>query len=367
MAETVLESAIPPHLQVPRTCPMRLPADYEPAFPAYCARLSPATRDVVMTIVGAQHADQNAATEAHALAKIMSYIKQEPGLNSPKHWDMASVTDAQGFYNECVIAYWDDKATFEAWRSSSGFKDWWQSLDADTEQHGWWLEVLLPSIDRVETVYSDLNEPEGHGHMREKLSSAIQEHVYWGSMRDRLPASQTDELVGEKAVTPDLPTDTTKARVRIPGKQNLCIIRSGQDWSKTNPEERKLYLDTMHPVLIKGMTFLRDNGDDVGCYSCRFMDIVDQKSMKSGDTDQTFGLAYFDDIANLEKWSREHQTHLNIFGGFLQYVKKLNFNVTLHLYHEVFVLKPEQQIFEYVGCHAKTGMMRHLQSKSNEA
>jgi hypothetical protein len=37
--------------------------------------------------------------------------------------------------------------------------------------------------------------------------------------------------------------------------QESVIIRSGQDWSDTLPEDRKLYLETMHPVLRKGMNF----------------------------------------------------------------------------------------------------------------
>lgn len=56
-----------------------------------------------------------------------------------------------------------------------------------------------------------------------------------------------------------------------PRKQNLTLIRSGQDWSSTTPSERTLYLTTLHPTLTKGMAYLRDHGDQVGCYSCRFI------------------------------------------------------------------------------------------------
>lgn len=367
MTAKVLESAIPEHLHVPRTCPARMPPEYEPSFPAYCARFSPSVNDVVMAIIGAQHqnTDVEAATNAKALQQILSFVKGSTS-DSPKHFDIASVTDAQGWYNEVVIAYWDDKVKFDSWKSASGFDSWWKGLDPKQEQNGWFQETFLPSMDRVETIYSDVNpgtSPEAHGAMSDHMSGLIREHVYWGSMRDRLPVSQTDELVGEKADNANLQSDTISTRIQIPGKQNLCIIRSGQDWSKTNLEERPLYLDTMHPVLIEGMDFLRDHGDQVGCYSCRLMKIIDANSLSS-DTDQTFGLAYFDDIASLEKWSKEHKTHLKIFGGFLKYVKKLDMNITLRLYHEVFVLKPEQQYFEYVGCHPGTGMLGGLNQRS---
>lgn len=368
MGDVGLESAVPKHLQVPRTCPKRMPADYQPAFPAFCARFSPDVQKIVMAVFGAQHRSISEAEDAKALTKILSFVN-EPNAKAqqPKHYDLASVKDAQGLYNECVVAYWDDPSTYESWRKSSGFEKWWTGLDPEKERHGWFQEIFLPTVDRAETLYSSsqpgVKDPEGHGVMSETLSGMIQEHVYWGSMRDRLPISQTDELVGEKAVDPEDEGYPPKSRIRVAGKQNLCLIRSGQDWSKTKPAERKLYTETMHPVLAEGMNFLRDHGEEVGCYSCRLMDVLDPKTMETG-TEKTFGLAYFDDIASLEDWSKEHKTHLNIFHGFLQYVQKLNFDVTLHLYHEVYVLKPEQQILEYVACQPGTGMLGGLRDRS---
>ncbi|KAI8633572.1 hem-containing dehydratase-domain containing protein [Xylariaceae sp. FL1651] len=127
-------------------------------------------------------------------------------------------------------------------------------------------------------------------------------------------------------------------------------------WEDTYPRERELCLGEMYPVLVEGMDFLRDHGDEVGCYSCRLMDIVDPATGRT-DRDRTFGLAYFDELPSLERWSREHLTHLAIFGGFLRYARKLQNNITLRLFHEVLVLKLEQQLLEYVGCHAATGML----------
>lgn len=194
--------------------------------------------------------------------------------------------------------------------------------------------------------------------MRKGMSGAVQEHGYWGSMRDRIPASQTDDLAGAKATADDFKGNEAVGprRITIPGKKDLAVIRSGQDWLDTTPEERELYLETMQPVLIKGMDFLRDHGDEVGCYSCRFMQIVDPVTAKPDKIDRTFGLAYFDDLASLERWCKEHPTHLAIFGGFHQYARKLQNNVTLRVFHEVMVLEPEQQLFEYVACPG-TGML----------
>lgn len=206
-------------------------------------------------------------------------------------------------------------------------------------------------------------------------------------MRDRMAAAQTDPLIGEKAFpnnssSPELADkkekqkiiDTRSQRIHIPGRPNLAMIRSGQDWSNTTPHERSLYLDTMHPVLTKGMTFLRDHGSEVGCISNRFMTCTPKTPSSSitsqnntttttctttttTTTDRTFGLAYFDDLTSLEGWSKQHRTHLDIFARFLSYAAELQNQVSLRLFHEVMVLKPEQQFFEYVGCHDGTGML----------
>ena len=360
----MLEPAIPEHLVRERTRPASTPPNYEPPFPAYCARFPRSTKDLVMAIVGAQYGSA-ADDDGSAMSTVLRYIKESPDTETrPAFWELISVTDTSGAYNIAVIAYWPSKASYTAWADTSGFQKWWQGLNPEDERHGWFLEVFFPSIDRFETVFSDNEVPEGAAHMRESVSGAMKEHVYWGSMRDRLPASQTDDLVGEKAHMAFVKNGNagSRRRVRVPGKQNLTVIRSGQDWSNTYPDERKLYLETMHPVLIKGMEFLRDHGEEVGCYSCRFMDVVDVDTHKA-DKDRTFGLAFFDDMSSLEAWSKHHKTHLDIFGGFLKYAKTLNNNVSLRLFHEVLVLTPEQQFFEYIGCHDNSGMLVSMNGK----
>ncbi|KAK4505065.1 hypothetical protein PRZ48_003028 [Zasmidium cellare] len=364
-ATATLEPAIPEHLRVERTIPANTPKNYQPPFPAYSARFPKETKGLVTAIIGVQGKEK---TEEHSpeYRQLVGFVEKKQGASKPKYWEAASVVDNRGYYNEVVIPYWETKEDFEAWKIDSGFEKWWSSLEPGSGV-GWFLEVFLPSIDRFETVFSDNVEPEGVAHMRESVSGTLQEHVYWGSMRDRLPVSQTDAIPGEKTtIKPKTATanghsaDTQTRRIHVSGRKNLAMIRSGQDWSDTKPHERKLYLDTMHPVLIKGMDFLRDQGEEVGCISCRFMDVIPKDpstNNTSQPTDKTFGLAYFDDLASLEDWSKRHKTHLDIFGRFIQYAGELQNEVSLRLFHEVMVLRPEQQVFEYVGCHDGTGML----------
>lgn len=350
----MLESAIAPCQRQARTQPKCIPDDaYQPPFPAYCARFGASVKELVMLVVGAKpHHGQ--ILEHDVLNPIRGHIVAEC-THSPTHWIMCKFEDARGAENQAAIAYWPSSAAYDGWRATSGFETWWSSAAREHEGHGWFQEVLLPSMDRFETVFSDSQEPEGFAHMRDHMSEAIQEHVYWGSSRDRMPAAQTDALVGEP-LQKDPERHTHSARTRVVSKQNLCIIRSGQDWSDSIPQERQLYLDTMHPVLTKGMNFLRDEGRSIGCYDCRFMSVVDPDTLET-DRDRTFGLAFFQDLASLEAWSKEHKTHLDIFHRFLQYAQELNNQVSLRLFHEILVLKPEQHVCEYINCDAHTGIL----------
>lgn len=363
----VMESSIAPHLRCPRSIPACLPdPSFEPPYPSFSIRFPQNVTRLVLAIIGAQHKPGASENTISASRSIVSSFLSPP--TTPETWtpppfhDWTSVTDNKGYFNHCALVYWDSKSSYDSWATGSGFKTWWDALDAkDDDGPGWFLEVLSPTTDRFETLFNTDTEVsrEGSAHMPGAcMSATIQEHGYWGSMRDRLPLSQTDELSGVKMSSPSSDSTITKGkRIIVPGRKNLAIIRSGQDWSQTTPEERKLYLETMHPVLEKGMNFLRDNGEEVGCYSCRFMETVDAKTGKADGIDRTFGLAYFDELASLEGWSKHHPTHLAIFGGFFQYAKKLGNNVTLRVFHEVMVLEEEQQYFEYVGCHEGTGML----------
>ncbi|KAH7062670.1 heme-containing dehydratase protein [Macrophomina phaseolina] len=365
----MLEPAIPPHLQAPRTHPSNLPsAGFTPPTAAYVARFPESTTDLVMATVCAQSRDASATlSPSAALAPLLTFLKRgyrspstgDPSSTAPSCHDLISFRDAASHHTVGAIAYWPSRAAYETWASSSGFEAWWQSLDPQTEAHGWFREVFFPPVEQYETIFSDGEvAEEGGARMREGMSGPVREHVYWGSMRDRMAAAQVDGLKGEGGGGWRGPAEehTERRRVRVEGGRNLCVIRSGQDWSATVPRERKLYLETMHPVLIKGMDFLRDDGRSIGCRSCRFVDVLDQRDQKRR-TDRTFGFAFFEDMAALENWAKRHKTHLDIFGRFLQYAKELDNNISLRLFHEVLVLAPEQQLLEYVGCHPRTGLL----------
>jgi aldoxime dehydratase len=157
-----------------------------------------------------------------------------------------------------------------------------------------------------------------------------------------------DNSVGTLALT------RNGARVTVNPGQNVCMIRSGQDWSDTTGEERATYLGRVRPKLIDGMTYLRDKGLPIGCFSCRYMQVLDGVGAV---TENTFGQAYFKSLGTLEHWAEHHPTHLAIFGTFMREMAPLGEAMQLRLWHEVMVLPAEAQIFEYINCHDRTGLM----------
>ncbi|KAF1978358.1 hypothetical protein BU23DRAFT_563971 [Bimuria novae-zelandiae CBS 107.79] len=345
----MLECTIPQHLRRERSCPVSTPPNWSPPYPAYCARFPKEVDSLVMAVFGAQFASSS-LNDGTAISRIKRFMSQGSETVRPSFWEVASVNDKKGALNIAVIAYWPGDESFAGWEEESGFKSWWQSPDRETDGHGWYLEVLHPTLDRFETVFSYNTSPEGAAHLQEHISGEMLEHAYWGSMRDRLAVAQDDDIKAEgtarAAGVSEVPTTST--RIRVAGHKNLCVIRSGQDWSGTVPAERKLYLETMHPVLIEGMNFLRDSGQDIGCYAMNLWDVVDSGTYEA-NLERTFGLGFFEDLAALEYWSKSHQTHINIFGGFLKYAKKLDNALSLRLFHEVYVLDEGQQFFDCVG------------------
>ena len=143
-------------------------------------------------------------------------------------------------------------------------------------------------------------------------------------------------------------------RLRVKPQDNICLIRSGQDWSDTEASERKMYLDDVEPVLREGMDFLRDQGPSVGCFANRYMTVLDASGRP---TEKSYGMSWWKSLAALERWSESHPTHVRIFGAAMKYLSTLGPAAKLRLYHEVTVARAADQFFEYRGCHERTGML----------
>ena len=244
-------------------------------------------------------------------------------------------------------AYWDEPARFERWFAARGQR-WTRQARAGL---GTFTELVKPGVDRYETLFSAPDRAEGIATLARGMSDTVLEHAYWGGARDRIPASQTDAM--EPQGLPQVVRDGALVTVRPHG--NLCLIRSGQDWSDTEADERTMYPRDVEPVLRAGMDFLRDDRVKIGCYANRYVQV---QTRDGRPTDKSYGLSWWKSLSALERWAESHPTHVAIFGAAMKYLSTLGPAAKLKLYHEVTVARADDTWFEYLNCHERTGMQR---------
>jgi aldoxime dehydratase len=348
-----VESAIPQHLAATRTQPAQMKPGWQPPYPSFVARFSPSVTRVVMAYFGVQYprGSEQPAVVRTALAELAAACS---GADAPGRAERAAYVDEAGYQTIITVAYWDDPAVHQRW--SAAARAMWLGDQRACDEAGFFIETVRPSVSRFETLFSN-DRREGVARLADTLSDQVAEHAYWGGARDRLPLAQTDPLApGEP---PAIISDG--ARRAVLGQQNLCLIRSGQDWSDTEGDERRMYLDEVEPVLRAGMDFLRDEGYAIGCYANRYMRIIGD----DGDlADKSFGMSWWRSLADLDRWAKEHPTHKAIFGEAMRYLSTLGPAARLRLYHEVTVADADDQYFEYLGCHPDTGMLRLVGAKA---
>ena len=339
-----MESAIDAHLQCPRTRTRRVEDDFTPPYPLFSGRAPQAMTQVVIGYFGVQARDAPERLRKAFVAMNALFALSD----GPRHRDTVKCLDASGYDTAITAAYWGDPPQFHRWLESPEVHRWWASDERLDDGVGYFREVMLPRDVQYETAYVSPSHLEGLGVVMGSASGEILEHGYWGSMRDRIALSQTDAMApaGDLRIL-----DDGGGRVSVLGHQNLAIIRSGQDWTATQGEERRIYLEDIEPPLRAGMSFLRDSGASVGCYCNRYVQHIDADGKP---IEKSFGVSQWRSLAHLERWAESHPTHLEIFGTFLKYVPQLP---NLRLYHEVSVFDAGAQRYEYINCHPATGLM----------
>jgi aldoxime dehydratase len=344
-----MESAIDKHLKCPRTLSRRVHDDYEPPFPMFVGRADKELTQIVMAYLGVQFHEEHRQKAIFAMQHMVDSFSLDYG---PDHHDMTFHVDNQGFGNFIVVGYWRDPSAYCRWLRLPEIENWWLSDERLSEELGYFREIIAPRAEQFETLYAFKEELPGVGALMNNLSGEIQEHGYWGSVRDRIPASQNDWLQPDGELRIMAGDPAAGGRVVVQGHDNITLIRSGQDWAEADEQERQLYFNEMLPPLQAGMDFLRDEGHALGCYSNRFVRNVD----RDGNLlDIAYDIGFWRSLDRLERWAESHPTHLRIFTTFFRVVTGLQ---KLRLYHEVSVSDARFQTFEYINCHPGTGMMR---------
>jgi aldoxime dehydratase len=320
-----------------------MPPDWEPPVPAWSSVFDESQDGVSMTIAGFQHP---------ANADVKQPLQElHDALQSADIRDLGVIDAGDGMHETVCIAYWRSNEAAQACLESAPFTDFWTKHAAEANDYGIFRECINIPFERSETLFSDPSHDHGYSQMREDLVGPIDRHQYWGGMRDRLPLSANDAL---DANSPVRVVEKSDRHVLVEAHENLCIIRSGQDWDNCKGEQLEEYLTQIEPTLQAGMEFLRDEGDEVNCYSCRYMKDI---SLDGSDTNRSCGIAYFRTMKDLEGWSEHHPSHLKIFNTFLSIAPKYGPDLQLRLWHEVSVLPAGNQVAEYVNCRKGSGFM----------
>ncbi len=325
-----------------RIFPLRMPKGHSPKNPVWSSTFPDSQRGVSMAVLGFQHSSDDDIGDA--LAALRSALESSDAL------DVTVSTRSDGMSETLCIAYWRDGAAASATIGSKTVLELW---DVWASEAKWGLIKECSNIpfERTETIFSTNIHKPGYSGMRTGTVGPIEHHEYWGGMRDRIARSAYDDLSARKEAVVE---QRGERHFVVWPHENLCIIRSGQDWSQCDSEQWAEYAEKIEPTLKDGMTFLRDHGAEVNCYSCRYMRNI---SFDGTDPKQSSGFAYFRELSDLESWSQNHPTHLKIFHTALETLGKRGSEMQLRLWHEVSVLPADGCWAEYINCQAGTGWM----------
>ncbi|USG60450.1 phenylacetaldoxime dehydratase family protein [Sneathiella marina] len=353
-----LEPSIPEHLRVKRTRPLNAADDFVPTHPNYSARFDPRVKTLPMAYFGVQYKKEGDVAAIKAIENLKTGFTSE---NGPSFWDLADYADEAGYLNSIIVGYWDSRDKFNKWEKGLP-SDWWHSGAKLEGELGFFREVYTPGIVDTETTFSH-QHPEGYSKIADHMSGDTDTHEYWGSARDRIPRAQTDALAPQGYPQADLGKDgqTLGCYITVEPQENMCLLRSGQDWSETKEEEREFYLKKVKPALDQGMKEIRDIGNSFGCFFNRYMDLHSD----DGPTEKSYSLSAWHALSDLEVWVKT-KTHLAIFNAGIKHYEKAGADAKLHLYHEMSVVRAKDQSFAYFNCHAKTGLLNAISYRGSK-
>jgi len=289
-----------------KKCPMHMADDWTPPVPAWSSDIQSDSRAEVL-YVGIQNPTSQAL---ETLNKIMASVPLE-------RCDLAMFTDRAGHKNYTMIAYFKDSADHVQWEDASGFSAWWDDDEHLTADYGLWMERYAFAPGQFETLISSPDGREGIARQFEDSVGPIREHGYWGGMEDRIPNSKPGAFDPVLSDMPPVKTEQTRGkRIVLKGPKNLCLIRSGQDFTSVKADELAEY-----------------------------------------NKDIAFGMQVFLSISHLQKWAQFHPTHLAIFNSFQNMAMQREGQFDLRLWHEVAVMDEGDSYAEYINCDSMTGLL----------
>lgn len=331
---------------------LRMPENWVPPYPSFESHFHAQRTQLAMAIIGCQFKADNRHQALQFANGLTALMKKQGRVD---HVDLSECDhDSTGHKQIIVTGYWFESDFLNELFASQVFLAFWARHSSAGLPYGIFREVFNIPMERFETLHSGPDHVVGISNARNGLSDPIDRHAYWGGMRDRIPASSDNRFDAEGDVEI---IEKSLNHIIVTPNMNLAIIRSGQDLSKAKGKERKEYFADIEPVLKTGMDFLRDKGQGINCYDCRFMRFIHEDGTPQ---DHTYGFSYFRSLEDLEKWAEFHPTHLAIFNSFMEFAPGYGPDMQSRFWHEVSVLPAKNQFAEYINCAKGTGLSATL-------
>ena len=330
--------------------PVNLPDGFEPPYEAFEPRFR-TMNNLVMVIFGIE---RRSGDGGDLKSRLLTEFKHDDGPTILEH---AEVKKGFGPSSLVWFAYWRSADTYAIWQESSAIE---KLFDDETLLHGdcgLWREYCHISLDHNETSYSRETDLTGLGAYADTLE-VTPLHAYWGSMRDRIVAAANNNLDTEDlSLTAN--EQSLGKRIRVTAPTNTCLIKTTQDWSQTTPEQTDMYMSNVRPAYEDGVSFTRQNGNEVGCIGAR---MVREHSASGEPMNRTVTIGFWTSMGHLEKWTHSHPTHERIMGEFMGMVERFQGKPGLGLWHEVTVFSEGRLEGEYLNCSIDGTLMTVLGS-----
>jgi aliphatic aldoxime dehydratase len=324
------------------------PEGFEPPYVAYEARYRDETKQLISAFIGVQQRDDSADAERASLQQLLGAEYGPDIVEQGWHADVA------GSLTHVHMAYWRDPASFQRW-SDNGIAGW---LQTNTQLNGKWIEVARVSPSALDTLIADADVNWGLARLGDRID-VTPDHGYWGGTRDRIRISASEDISNPEGPGMTVPKDPPLGLgqvVDVVMPPNVVVARGGPDWSRCVGDELEEFLNSVYPAYVRGGRYLRDSGAESGCYAASLV----QETDKSGkNVKRNHLIAYFVQLDDLERWTKSHPTHLEIFGRFLALFKRIERMPAVNLYHEVSVIPTGNLTATYVNCLPNTGLLRY--------
>lgn len=327
--------------------PKNRPEGHKVPYEAFLAVFPADLKQIGYAQLGIQQPLAEAGREIEVLEKLLQ-TETPPDLV-----ERGSGTRAAGTEDVMFFCYWRDTGRFKQWQQAMSAPGGWLHGAGHT---GRWLEGGVIDLNRTETLYSHKERHTGYSIFLEGVKPSDL-HGYWGAARDRLAASEHDDFAMDAGIVMERKAGKGNgAVVEVTLPNNLCLIRTTQDWRHADEWERELFGKVM-PSLRRGTEFLDTRPAESGCFGALFVTEQDQQWKA---LEKTCVVAFFRCLRDLETWTRDHPTHHAIFNAANKMMERLNGRTDLDLWHEVSIFPKGTFRAFYSKCRPETGLLGYF-------